>query len=106
MRNCDWSSDVGSSDLLLVRLGQHGDALGEVDPAELPALLVHMMDEVAVRPPAGGHPRLAIYGLIEARLQRADLMILGSLNDGVRSEERRVGEECGSTGRFRGSAYP
>src|SRR3546814_7452577 len=83
MRNCDWSSDVGSSDLLLVRLGQHGDALGEVDPAELPALLVHMMDEVAVRPPAGGHPRLAIYGLIEARLQRADLMILGSLNEGV-----------------------
>src|SRR3546814_10684728 len=80
MRISDWSSDVCSSDLalwagpagraasdLLVRLGQHGDALGEVDPAELPALLVHMMDEVAVRPPAGGHPRLAIYGLIEAR---------------------------------------
>src|SRR3546814_11953153 len=85
MRISDWSSDVCSSDLsdLLVRLGQHGDALGEVDPAELPALLVHMMDEVAVRPPAGGHPRLAIYGLIEARLQRADLMILGSLNEGV-----------------------
>lgn len=79
-----WAGPAGraASDLL-VRLGQHGDALGEVDPAELPALLVHMMDEVAVRPPAGGHPRLAIYGLIEARLQRADLMILGSLNEGV-----------------------
>ena len=42
-----------------------------------------LMDEVAVRPPQGGHPRLAIYGLIEARLQTADLMILGGLNEGV-----------------------
>src|SRR3546814_17599147 len=93
MRISDWSSDVCSSDL---------DALGEVDPAELPALLVHMMDEVAVRPPAGGHPRLAIYGLIEARLQRADLLILGSLNEGVwGSEERRGGKECVSQCRSR-----
>ncbi|PKP89662.1 MAG: double-strand break repair protein AddB, partial [Alphaproteobacteria bacterium HGW-Alphaproteobacteria-16] len=29
------------------------------------------------------HPRLAIYGLIEARLQAADLVILGGLNEGV-----------------------
>lgn len=79
-----WAGPAGraASDLL-ARLGQHGDALGPVDPAELPVLLTHMMDEVAVRPPVGGHPRLAIYGLIEARLQRADFMILGSLNEGV-----------------------
>lgn len=54
-----------------------------VDPAELPALLRTLLDEVAVRPPQGGHPRLAIYGLIEARLQSADLMVLGGLNEGV-----------------------
>ncbi|MCW3837869.1 double-strand break repair protein AddB [Sphingomonas canadensis] len=53
------------------------------DPGELPALLRTLMDEVAVRPPQGGHPRLAILGLIEARLQHADLMILGGLNEGV-----------------------
>ena len=41
------------------------------------------MGEVAVRPPQGGHPRLAIYGLIEARLQSADLVVLGGLNEGV-----------------------
>ncbi|UVO49563.1 double-strand break repair protein AddB [Sphingomonas sp. SUN019] len=46
-------------------------------------LLRLLMDEVAVRPQQGGHPRLAIYGLIEARLQSADLMILGGLNEGV-----------------------
>jgi ATP-dependent helicase/nuclease subunit B len=54
-----------------------------VDPAELPQLLRTLLDEVAVRPPPGGHPRLAIYGLIEARLQTADLMVLGGLNEGV-----------------------
>lgn len=54
-----------------------------VDPAELPALLRTLLDEVAVRPPRSGHPRLAIYGLIEARLQSADLMVLGGLNEGV-----------------------
>lgn len=54
-----------------------------VDPDALAALLDTLMGEIAVRPPQGGHPRLAIYGLIEARLQRADLMILGGLNEGV-----------------------
>ena len=36
-----------------------------------------------MRPPQGGHPRLAIHGLIEARLQSADLLVLGGLNEGV-----------------------
>ncbi|MEM9421319.1 MAG: double-strand break repair protein AddB, partial [Pseudomonadota bacterium] len=31
----------------------------------------------------GGHPRVAIYGLLEARLQTADLVILAGLNEGV-----------------------
>ncbi len=53
------------------------------DPATLGTLLRNLMDEVAVRPPQGGHPRLAILGVVEARLQSADLMILGGLNEGV-----------------------
>ena len=51
--------------------------------AGLPALLRLLMDEVAVRPPQGGHPRLAILGLIEARLATADLLIAGGLNEGT-----------------------
>jgi ATP-dependent helicase/nuclease subunit B len=47
------------------------------------AMLRVLLDEIAVRPPQGGHPRVAIYGQIEARLQAADLMILGGLNEGV-----------------------
>ena len=53
------------------------------DPASVAPLLRTLMEEIAVRPPQGGHPRLAIYGLIEARLQTADLMILGGLNEGA-----------------------
>jgi ATP-dependent helicase/nuclease subunit B len=64
-------------------LSRHEAEVGPLDPAELPGLLAGFMDEVAVRPAYGGHPRLAIYGLLEARLQRADLMILGGLNEGT-----------------------
>ena len=60
---------------------EHGPAT--VAPDGLAPLLRVLLDEVAVRPPQGGHPRLAIYGLIEARLQSADLIILGGLNEGV-----------------------
>ncbi|MEE9329356.1 MAG: double-strand break repair protein AddB [Parvularculaceae bacterium] len=38
---------------------------------------------VPVRPPGGTHPRLAILGPLEARLLKADRMILGGLNEGV-----------------------
>jgi ATP-dependent helicase/nuclease subunit B len=48
-----------------------------------PAFLKAMLETVAVRPPQGGHPRVFIWGLIEARLQYADLMVLGGLNEGV-----------------------
>src|SRR3546814_13576947 len=38
--------------------------------------------DLSVLPPDGGHPRLFICGLLEARLQRADRMILGGLDEG------------------------
>src|SRR5690606_31958903 len=54
----------------------HGREVGtRLDPAELPAVLREAMDRVAVRPPWGGHPRVAIYGLLESRMTRADLAI-------------------------------
>ncbi len=72
-----------AADLLdaLEREAAHGPALAE--PGALAPMLRTLMDETAVRPPQGGHPRLAILGVIEARLQTADLMILGGLNEGV-----------------------
>ena len=50
---------------------------------DLPSALRDAMDRVAVRPPYGGHPRVAIYGLLEARMTRADLVICAGLNEGT-----------------------
>lgn len=46
-------------------------------------LLRQLLERQTVRPPYGGHPRIFIWGLLEARLQRADLVVLGGLNEGV-----------------------
>ena len=42
-----------------------------------------LMRDQVVRPRYGRHPRLHIWGPLEARLQRADLLILGGLNEGT-----------------------
>jgi ATP-dependent helicase/nuclease subunit B len=47
-----------------------------------PALFEAISAGIVVRPVYGRHPRLAIWGLIEARLQQADLVVLGGLNEG------------------------
>jgi len=57
--------------------------LGPVDPAAWPAILAHLMALQTVRPPFGGHPRLAIVGQMESRLVTADLVILGGLDEGT-----------------------
>ena len=51
--------------------------------ADYPALFESLLAGPVVRPRFGRHPRLFIWGLLEARLQRADLMILGGLNEGI-----------------------
>ena len=45
-------------------------------------LLETLLAGIVVRPRWGRHPRLAIWGTLEARLQDADLLILGGLNEG------------------------
>ncbi len=54
-----------------------------VSRAALPDFIEQLMGRQSVRPPYGQHPRIFIWGLIEARLQQADLMILAGLNEGV-----------------------
>jgi len=50
--------------------------------SDLAGIVRDCMEEIAVRPPYGGHPRVAIYGLLESRLARADLVICAGLNEG------------------------
>jgi ATP-dependent helicase/nuclease subunit B len=62
------------------------DAAGECPElagADYPALFEALVSGPVVRPPFGRHPRLFIWGLLEARLQHADRLVLGGLNEGV-----------------------
>lgn len=63
--------------------GAADDAGTRLPLAELAPVLRDALDRVAVRPPWGGHPRIAIYGLLEARMARADLVICGGLVEGI-----------------------
>jgi ATP-dependent helicase/nuclease subunit B len=80
-----WRGADGRMAAELIAELQTSDAAGQlnVSAADAVPLLRHLLDERAVRPPYGGHPRIAIWGLLEARLQRADLLVLGGLNEGV-----------------------
>lgn len=50
---------------------------------DLKSILINQMGRIAVRPRYGIHPRLSIYGQIEARLVQADRVILSSINEGT-----------------------
>lgn len=59
------------------------DAGTDIASEELDMVLRDAMEAVAVRPPWGGHARVAIYGLLEARMSRAELVICAGLNEGA-----------------------
>ena len=80
-----WSGEAGEQAARFVAgLAEAASALPPVTPpTHYPALLDALMEDHVVRPPYGRHPRLQIWGPLEARLQRADCMILGGLNEGA-----------------------
>lgn len=60
-----------------------GPAGFDLAPDELPQVFDALIAEETVRDARAHHPRLAVYGPLEARLQRADRMILAGLNEGA-----------------------
>jgi ATP-dependent helicase/nuclease subunit B len=80
-----WAGEAGrqAADLIAALEEQASSTRLMVSESGFPLLLRDAMDGVAVRPAQGGHPRLFIWGLLEAKLQSADLMILGGLNEGA-----------------------
>lgn len=107
---CDWPRAIALADAL-TRLSEVAEALAQsaiweredgralgqmveelrasaqilgtmIEPADLAGVLRDVMEAIAVRPGYGGHPRVTIYGLLEARMARADLVICGGLNEG------------------------
>ncbi len=79
-----WHGDAGEAlAQFAADLMDSADAGPPVAASRYPGLLDGLMAGRVVRPAFGGHPRLAIWGTLEARLQRADLMILGGINEGT-----------------------
>jgi ATP-dependent helicase/nuclease subunit B len=80
-----WSGAAGraASQLFTDLSAAAGEGPQDFDPSALQPMFRQLLGEIAVRPPQGGHPRISIWGLLEARLQSADLLICGGLNEGV-----------------------
>jgi ATP-dependent helicase/nuclease subunit B len=79
-----WAGPDGESAAqLLSGLIAGGAALGEVRPDDLATLVAGMLADAVVRTGGATHPSLRILGAIEARLVRADRMILAGLEEGV-----------------------
>jgi len=80
-----WAGPAGRQAAeLIAQLEAFASSGPELTRAQLlPGMLRDLMDGIAVRPPQGGHPRISIRGLIEARLAHEDVLILGGLNEGV-----------------------
>jgi len=80
-----WRGPEGriAAELVAELQGSDSDERLPVSAEDAVPLLRQFLDERAVRPPYGGHPRIFIWGLLEARLQRADMVVLGGLNEGV-----------------------
>ncbi len=78
-----WQGDAGEEAAGLIEdLHQAAPYLKRVKAENYPALLDVFMGGITVRPKYGRHPRLNIWGPLEARLQQADLVILAGLNEG------------------------
>ncbi len=79
-----WAGPAGAAAAdFAAELLDAADALESVEGPAYAALFESLMAGRVVRPPYGLHPRLHIWGPLEARLQHADVMILGGLNEGT-----------------------
>ena len=79
-----WRDDAGAELADFIdELHRAASGMTPMSGTEYAALLTRLLGGRAVRPRWGLHPRLHIWGLLEARLQHADVMILGGLNEGT-----------------------
>ncbi|HQU10103.1 MAG TPA: PD-(D/E)XK nuclease family protein, partial [Acidiphilium sp.] len=81
-----WAGEAGAalSEHLAIQLAAL-DGLPDVQPAELVPLLDAVLGSARLRRPRArdANPRVAIWGMMEARLQRVDTLVLGGMVEGV-----------------------
>ena len=79
-----WTGDDGEAAAnFIAELRDAAVGLDPMEGADYPAFFETLMAGRMVRPRYGMHPRLHVWGLLEARLQHADLVCLGGLNEGT-----------------------
>src|SRR3546814_5779632 len=101
MRISDWSSDVCSSDLIIaITLGTV--ALASFTTQATVVSVIAIIMTVGVYGFVACVVKLDDAGLY---LSQRQSVVLTAVGRGIRSEERRVGKECVSTGRSRWSTY-
>ena len=62
---------------------ENADTISQITYNDYVGLIDSMMEQIVVRRRSKKHPQLFIWGPLEARLQRADIVILGGLNEGT-----------------------
>ena len=86
-----WKGEAGEAAAQLMEdLQLAAQQMEDLSPEQYPALFEVFLGDVTVRPKYGQHPRLNIWGPLEARLQHADVMILAGLNEGSWPPEAAV----------------
>ncbi len=79
-----WEGEAGEAAArLFAGLADAGLAGPDLLPADYPDFYRSLVAGESVRSRIPTHPRLFIWGPFEARLQQADVMVLGSLNEGT-----------------------
>ncbi|SNB65248.1 ATP-dependent helicase/nuclease subunit B [Arboricoccus pini] len=79
-----WSHEAGRTlNLFVAELFEAAPDLGIIATSAYPAILAVLMGQETVRSQRPGHPRVAILGQLESRLNSADLVLIGGLNEGV-----------------------
>ncbi len=77
-----WAGEAGETAARFVaELAEAADGAPALTGERYPAVLSGLMAGQVVRPRLGSHPRLAILGPLEARLQSVDRYVLGGLNE-------------------------
>ncbi|MGI9401164.1 MAG: double-strand break repair protein AddB [Rhizobiaceae bacterium] len=79
-------TEVDGFDFLVEFIDGFADSSGrdlKIHPAEAGSIYSTFASDTTLRQAEGAHPRLFIWGPLEARLQSVDLMVLGGLNEGT-----------------------
>ncbi len=79
-----WAGETGeTARRLFDSISRNADAGGEMTAAEYSGVFLSLLATEEIRNPERPHPDITIWGTLEARVQNADTVILGGLNEGI-----------------------